>query len=257
MKNLKQTFDETLNKFEKKDPGAIMAALTYVNMEYLKELQNYIGGNIEDIDDFEDFEVPTTIQLDDEFVRNIMEFGEYFLTNYGQETVEYRTAMFNDEEPLILDIYISAGLEILDQHVLEMANQGMTKKIQFDINKLKTELDKLSDEYENIYLEKQGYCLINNNACEVSGYYEYEKGDDSEELNDFLKTFLFSDGCVLFIECDNDTDTGVLYGVMVENHSWKSIDIETMRDIIGELDDEDLEELGYENLIVDELKKNF
>lgn len=248
MKNLVKTFEEVLNKFEKKGPSEIMAALTYVNMEYLNELKNYLG-------DIEDFQM---IELDEEFVKNIMEFGEYFLTNYGEETGLYRTAIFNDEEPLLLDLYITAGLEIFDQKVLAMANQNMTKKIQFDINNFKTELKKLGNEFENIYLEKQGYCLINNNTCEVSGCYEYDSSnDEDEEFDDFLKTFFFLDGCILFIECDNNTDTGVIYGIISNNHTWQSIPIEQMNDIISELDDDDLDELGFENLVVDELKKNF
>ena len=45
--------------------------------------------------------------------------------------------------------------------------------------------------------------------------------------------------------------------MVANNHSWKSISANSLKDIISELSDEDLAELGYERLICAEIKKNF
>ena len=244
-KSFKTMFEEVLNKFEKDDSGAVMAALAYVNEKYIELLDEV------------DESITSVTELGQHLLTNIFEFGEYFLTNYGEETADDGMAMFNDQEPLVIDAYVSAGLEIVESKMLEIAEQNMTKKVQFDLNNLKRELAEIASEYENVYLEKQGHYTINNNLCEVSGYYEYNKDDDSEEYNNFLKTFLFTEGSVLFIQCDNNTRDGIIYAMVASNHSWKSISADSLKDIISELSDEDMAELGYKRLICAEIKKNF
>lgn len=215
----------------------VLTALARVNINFINQI---------DWDNVDSF--------DDEFVNEVTEFVYYFLENYGEETADIRELSFNGECGIIEFTELTVAKNVKDE-ILFRANTSMTKKQEFDIEKLKKKLESLTEKYDDIIVEMYGNFAMNEDIVNMTTAFELTEVDD--EVVDFLKVGLYSENAAFFIQCGDEVDTMTVYGIMFENKHWRIMHPEELEEYMDENWVEEQKEYGYENVEFDTFEEKF
>lgn len=230
-------FNETLTLLGEPTVENLITALQKVNTTFLNQI-----------------DWDTTDVIDEEVVNAALDFVGYFLENYGEKTSELRELAFNGECGIIEFTQLTIAKTVKDQ-VLIRANENMTKKNEFDIEKLKNKLVSLMNEYDDIVVETYGNFKVGDDTVSMSS--EFELFQMTEEEEDILKLSLFAEDAVFFIQCGNEIDTMTVYGIKFENKTWSVMPTDELESYMDENWIEEQAEYGYENIKFDVLKDKF
>lgn len=234
-------FKKTLDLLGEQTKENIMAALAKVNSVFISEL---------DIDNMDEDTV-----ISEELQNNALNFTTYFLENYGLDTMDLRELVFNGEVSIIEFTNVILANSVTDR-VLDYANTHMTKKIQFNLDRLKNQIKNLLDEYSDVYIECYGDFKFEQDES-VTMSTELEVYDIDEELENLFKIALFSETSSCFIQCGDDDETVTVYGLKFTNKNWSIISIDELEEIMNENWIEEQKAYGYNIVKFEEFQEKF
>ena len=182
-----------------------------------------------------------------EITYEVVEFCDYFMNDY-EEMVEEIYETFS-EEPYVFFLYDLVNSVRIDNKLLELIEEKETKRLTFELNKFKKNIEEIFEKFGTLNICKNGFINIDDTLKIVKNdiYIQSKEQINSTMTNNFLKVSLLLDYSIVnVITFDEEKNSNVIISYHTYNHSWKPITKEQMTVALDNIDSFPCDDIQFE-----------